>query len=48
MDQLIVLLVFIGVVLLLVVVGIRLGMLLAPRIDRLAGSSDEDDGADDE
>jgi hypothetical protein len=31
-----------------VVVGIRLGMLLAPRLDRLTGSNEEDEGGDDD
>lgn len=48
MDQLIALVLFIAIVAFLVVVGIRLGMLLAPRIDRLIEPNQEDEGADDD
>jgi hypothetical protein len=48
MERLVVLFVFVGVVVLVVVVGIRLGMLLAPRLDRLTGSNEEDEGGDDD
>jgi hypothetical protein len=48
MDQLIALVVFIAFVAFLVVAGIRLGMLLAPRIDRLIDQNQEDEGADDD
>ena len=48
MDRPFVLLVFVAVVVLVVVVGIRLGMLLAPRLDRLTGSNEEDEGGDDD
>ena len=48
MDQLIALVVFFAVVGVLVVVGIRVGMLIAPRIDRLSGSEEEGEGADDD
>jgi hypothetical protein len=44
MNPLIVVAVFIGFVALVAVVGIRLGMLLAPRIDRLTEPNDEADG----
>ncbi len=37
---------FLGVVAILTVTGVRLGMLLAPRLDRLTQSDDEDDGGD--
>jgi len=47
-DQLIAVAVFASVVAVLVVGGIRLGMLLAPRIDRLSGANEEVDGADDD
>jgi hypothetical protein len=51
-DRLIVLVGFIGLVVLVVVVGIRLGMLLAPRIDRWTDRQNEpereDDGAHDD
>jgi hypothetical protein len=36
--------VFLGVVAVLAVVAVRLGMLLAPRLDRLTQPDDEDDG----
>jgi len=48
MDQLIAVLVFGAVVAVLAVGGIRLGMLLAPRIDRLTEPNDEADRADDD
>lgn len=35
--------VFLGAVVLIAIVGVRLGMLLAPRLDRLTHSADEDD-----
>ena len=38
--------VFLGVVALLAVLALRLGMLLAPRLDRLTHSDDEDEGGD--
>ena len=37
-------LVYLGIVGLLAVAAVRLGMLLAPRLDRLTHSDDEDDG----
>jgi hypothetical protein len=36
--------VFLAVVAALVVIAIRLGMLLAPRLDRMTQPDDEDDG----
>ena len=48
MDQLIAVVVFAAIVSVLVVVGIRVGMLIAPRIDRLSGSEEEVEGADDD
>ena len=48
MDQLIAVIVFAAIVAVLVVVGIRVGMLIAPRIDRLGGSEEEVEGADDD
>jgi len=36
--------VFLGVVAVLAVIAVRLGMLLAPRFDRLTKPDDEDDG----
>jgi hypothetical protein len=45
--QLIALLVFGAIVVVVAVVGVRLGMLLAPRIGRLADRGDEEDRGDD-
>jgi hypothetical protein len=45
--QLIALAVFLGIVLAMAVIGVRLGMLLAPRIGRLADRGDEEDRGDD-
>ena len=42
------LILFLGFVALVAVVGVGLGMLIAPRLRRLVGSDDEDDGGDDE
>jgi len=44
MNALVVAAVFIGLVVLVAVVGVRLGMLVAPRIDRLTDPHDEADG----
>ena len=44
MDGLITLALFILIVVVVAVVGLRLGMLLAPRIDRLTEPHDEADG----
>jgi hypothetical protein len=38
--------VFLGVVTLIAVIGVRLGMLVAPRLERLTPSDDEDDRGD--
>jgi hypothetical protein len=46
MNPLVVGLVFIGVVVLIAVVGVWLGMLVAPRIDRLTDPHDEAHGDD--
>ena len=46
-GQLIALLVFLGIVVIVAAVGVRLGMLLAPRIGRLADRGDEEDRGDD-
>ena len=43
-DDLIAVAVFVGVVVVVAVVGVRLGMLVAPRIDRLTDPHDEADG----
>jgi len=48
MDELIALAVFIAIVAVLAVAGIRLGMLLAPRIDRLSEPNEEVEGVDDD
>ena len=48
MGELIALVVFVAIVVVVAVVGIRLGMLLAPRLDRLTEPDDEDDGGDDD
>jgi hypothetical protein len=48
MSPLIVLAVFAAAVALVAVVGVRLGMLLAPRIDRLTDRSEEEPGGDDD
>ena len=42
------LILFSGFVVLVLVVGLGLGMLIAPRLGRMAGSDDEDDGGDDD
>jgi hypothetical protein len=42
------LLVFLGLVTVVTVVAIRLGMLLAPSLDRLTEPNDEDDGGHDD
>ncbi len=36
--------VFLGVVALVAVIGVRLGMLVAPPLDRMTQTDDEDDG----
>ena len=48
MEGLIALALFILVVVVVAVVGVRLGMLLAPRIDRLTDRSEEEPGGDDD
>lgn len=48
MDGLIALVVFAAIVVVVVVVGIRLGMLVAPRIDRLTEPTEEEQGGDDD
>lgn len=47
-DGLIALVVFAAIVVVVVVVGIRLGMLIAPRIDRLTEPTEEEQGGDDD
>ena len=46
MDGLVAVGLFVGLVVVMAVVGVRLGMLLAPRIDRLTEPHDEADGDD--
>ena len=46
MDGLIAVAMFLGLVIVVAVVGVRLGMLVAPRIDRLTDPHDEADGDD--
>ena len=48
MDALIHLVVFVLIVVVVAVVGVRLGMLLAPRIDRLTERNEEEPGGDDD
>jgi hypothetical protein len=43
-DDLVTAAAFLGLVAVLVVVAVRLGMLVAPRLDRLTQPDDEDDG----
>ena len=44
MSPIIMALLFVGLVVVVAVVGVRLGMLVAPRIDRLTEPHDEADG----
>jgi len=46
-TQIVALLVFLAIVFAVAVVGVRLGMLLAPRIGRLAERGDEEERGDD-
>ena len=48
MNPLVAVLVFALIVVVVAVVGVRLGMLLAPRIDRLTEPHDEVEGGDDD
>ena len=48
MQQLIVLAVFVAIAMVVAVAGVRLGMLVAPRIDRLTEPHDEAEGGDDD
>jgi len=48
MDGLITLGAFILIVVVVAVVGVRLGMLVAPRIDRLTERHEEEPGGDDD
>ena len=48
MEPLIAVAVFVGIVVVVAVVGVRLGMLLAPRIDRLTERNEEEPGGDDD
>ena len=44
MSPIVVAALFVGLVVIVAVVGVRLGMLVAPRIDRLTEPHDEADG----
>jgi hypothetical protein len=46
-DQVLAALVFLGVVALILVFGIAVGMLIAPRLGRLSEPHDEEPGGDD-
>jgi len=48
MDALIALALFVLIVVVVAVVGVRLGMLVAPRIDRLTEPHEEESGGDDD
>jgi uncharacterized protein YneF (UPF0154 family) len=48
MQELITLALFILIVVVVAVVGVRLGMLVAPRIDRLTERTEEEPGGDDD
>jgi NADH:ubiquinone oxidoreductase subunit 3 (subunit A) len=48
METLIPIAVFVAVVAIVAVVGVRLGMLLAPRIDRFTDRTEEEPGGDDD
>ena len=48
MDDIVAAIVFVGLVTVLVVVAVRLGMLVAPHLDRLTEPDDEDNGAADD
>ncbi|MBA3236503.1 MAG: hypothetical protein H0T59_11040 [Chloroflexi bacterium] len=48
MDGLIAVAVFAAVVAVVAVIGVRLGMLVAPRIDRLAARAEEEPRGDDD
>jgi hypothetical protein len=48
METVIPIAVFFAVVAIVAVVGVRLGMLLAPRIDRLTDRTEEEPGGDDD
>ena len=48
MEPLIALGIFVLTVIVVAVVGVRLGMLLAPRIDRLTERNEEEPGGDDD
>jgi hypothetical protein len=48
MEPLIALGVFVLIVIVVAVIGVRLGMLLAPRIDRLTERNEEEPGGDDD
>jgi hypothetical protein len=47
-PELLALAVFVALVVVVAVIGIRLGMLVAPRLDRWTGGDDEEDRAADD
>jgi hypothetical protein len=48
MDGLVEAIVFLGLVVVVAALAVRLGMLVAPRLDRLTAPDDEDDGGADD
>jgi hypothetical protein len=48
LETLIAVVLFAGAVVVVAVVGLRLGMLVAPRIDRLTERNEEEPGGDDD
>jgi hypothetical protein len=48
MPELVAVIVFVALVAVVAVVGIRLGMLVAPRLDRLTTPAEEDTSGDDD
>jgi NADH:ubiquinone oxidoreductase subunit 3 (subunit A) len=48
MSALVALIIFAAIAVVVAVAGVRLGMLLAPRIDRLLGADEEEQGGDDD
>jgi hypothetical protein len=48
MSDLVALVAFAAIAVVVAAAGIRLGMLLAPRIDRLLGADEEEQGGDDD
>jgi NADH:ubiquinone oxidoreductase subunit 3 (subunit A) len=48
LSALVALIIFAAIAVVVAVAGVRLGMLLAPRIDRLLGADEEEQGGDDD